>query len=154
MRVEARKTPLTTFQVETWDSYFEGIGVLWEEHKSEIGSVDQMKINIPLYRGLEARGELFILTARRAGQIVGYVVAKICLHPHYDFLAAFEDGYFLHKSVRGEGLGKKLFEETFRLWTKRGVKKGFLHSKTLKAHRDLFGDLGCFHSDEIWTKVL
>jgi L-amino acid N-acyltransferase YncA len=154
MKVEVKKAPLITFQQESWDSYFEDIGSLWEEHKSEVGSADQMKINIPLYRGLEARGELFILTARRAGHIVGYVVAKICPHPHYDFLAAFEDGYFLHKSVRGEGLGKKIFEETFRLLAKRGVKKGYFHSKTLKTHRELFLTLGCFHSDEIWTKVL
>jgi hypothetical protein len=152
--VEVKKGRVT-FQQESLSTFVPDAELLWEQHKLEVGTADfEMEIDVPQFQSCEAMGQLFILTARRAGAMIGYVIVKVCKHPHYKALCGFEDAYFVIKGERGVRLGSGMIEESLRLLALRGVKKVFFHSKLFFAHRELFKALGFAHSDEIWTKVL
>lgn len=151
---------MITFELESWQSYFsEAPKALWPEHYAELCTrplAKPMSPDVPFFQFLDARGMLQVLTARRAGIMVGYCLMVVKRHSHYDLLAAFEDSYFLTKSERGNGNGLKLITSTLHHLRKRGVKEAYFMTKA-RAELDmsgLFEKLGFELSDKVFCKWL
>lgn len=150
------------FAVERWAEYFADCGDLWREHYDEIGSDKSkmpMRPDAARFQFLDETGQLLIITARRDGKMVGYLVVVVCPHPHYaDVLCGFEDAYFLTSAERkGSGMnfrsqtGVRLIQEGTRVLALAGVKKVFFHTKESRNLGVVFRRLGFKKSDEIYT---
>lgn len=148
-----------TFQVETWkdlrrdgESLFR---VHWEDlamDKSEI----ELSIDHARYDEMEAAKILHVLTARDDGKLVGYFVAFVLPHAHYNKagLMAFTDFYYMSESARAGGAGAKLLIEAERTLRERGAVKAYLSCKVHQDHSPLFEKLGWRKTDFSFCKML
>lgn len=88
--------------------------------------------NWEFYRRAGAVG-LVCYTVRRDGELVGYSSYFIHVHPHYtSHKWALSEIYWLHPSVRGEGVGDGLFAFVERDLIERGV--AVMHTTLKSAH--------------------
>lgn len=109
------------------------------------------KPNNEMYAQLEEAGRLFILTARRDGVMVGYIVYIVCHHPHCtDLLCAYEEHYFLHQSARGGRNGLNLISQSLNMLRERGVDRAFISTPPgVKNQGRLLEHIGFEHSGDI-----
>lgn len=104
------------------------------------------------FETLDGAGQLQIVVARSAGQMIGYMLFVVCPHPHYaDVLCAFEDAYFLSADYRKGWHGVRLIREALRLLKSRGVQRWFIHTKKAKNMGRVLEFLGGSHTDEIYS---
>lgn len=83
------------------------VGRQWQEMPFDAGiglSPDE-----PTYRALDEAGKLILLIARDQNRLVGYFVAFVSRHPHYDMLTAAMDIYYLLPEFRSALNGIRLF---------------------------------------------
>lgn len=104
-----------------------------------------------MYAALDAAGRLFILTARREGVMVGYIVYIVYNHPHCtDLLCAYEEHYFLHPSARGGRNGLNLIRQSLGILRKRGVDRAFISTPPgTKNQGRLLKYIGFEHSGDV-----
>lgn len=76
------------------------------------------------YRALDEAGKLLLLTVRDRNRLVGYFVAFVARHPHYELLTAAMDIYYLLPEYRSALNGIRLFHSLEVEAKARGV--GFL----------------------------
>lgn len=144
-----------TYTLEPWDDYFRDCQTLWLEHYAEIAGMpdrQSMSPDIGFFQFLESKGALQILTARRAGTMIGYCLVVIRRHTHYDTFCGFEDSYYLRQSERKGMVGVRLITNSLYHLRKRGVSQVFFMTKTSKDLSKLFSRLGFKHCDEVFTK--
>ena len=141
------------FAEESWGEYYKDCQELWKLHYKEIASdKDRKKLSadVTRYESLEACGQLYILTARKDGVMVGYVVAAICYHPHFsEILCAFEDMYFLAPEYRGAKVGMRLIKRALKGMKACGAQMAFFHTKDYKNNGRLLNACGLGLSDHI-----
>ena len=146
---------MITYQIETWVQYRADCDALWREHYDEIAGDKgrmPMRPDDKRFEGLEAGGQLQIMVARDAGQMVGYMLFVVSPHPHYaDVLCGFEDAYYLSAPHRKGWAGVRLIRESLRSLKERGVKRVFIHTKKAKDMGRVLQFLGLSHSDEIYS---
>lgn len=122
-----------TYQIESWSDYRRDCGHLWREHYDELAankSRMKMRPDEKAYEALAASGMLSILTLRRDGHMVGYLLSVVRPHLHYaDMLCGFEDAYFLTKECRRGWTGVKMFREWIAVMQDRGVQMLFAMTK-------------------------
>ena len=112
------------FQVEAWPAVAEEIKPLIAAHWSEM----PFDVSLPLepdyalYRQLDVLARLHILTARADGELVGYFIAFLGRHPHYDIRVGSMDIYYLAPKYRRGLNGLRLFEEYERTIRTRGAR--------------------------------
>lgn len=106
---------------------------LFAQHWDEIArNKDVMVLNPDesAYRRMEEAGSLLILTAVKAGQIVGYSVNFIVRHPHYaDLMVCQNDLLFIDQAHRDGGAGIRLMRRTEQEGKKRGCRLMLWHAK-------------------------
>lgn len=104
---------MTTIAQESFIKIYDELGALFQEHWRELGPYkDRMPLSpdLALYGFLEEQGALLTLTARQDGRLVGYIVICIKRGLHYSTtLQAITDIPYVHPSVRGRGVGVRLF---------------------------------------------
>ena len=143
------------FAEEKLDSYLRDAAGLWIEHYEELGRRDLvMDLDIPTFQSLEDLDCLCIVTARKDGVLKGYVIMIIRRHLHYHLICAMEDAYFLTKSERSFGIGKKMIEASLDFAKARGAEMAMFHSKVFESHRKLFAAEGFEQLDEIWVRKI
>jgi GNAT superfamily N-acetyltransferase len=124
---------LTTIQAESFTEIYPELLPLFEVHWQELGPFkDRMPLSpdIAAYSHLEASGQLLTLTARKDGHLVGYFNVCIRRGLHYSTtLQAITDIPYVLPSVRGRGIGVKLFLAAQEELKSRGVKVWFASSK-------------------------
>lgn len=151
---------ITTFQIEGWEQYYSDPRreVLWREHYAELEPSHQGRMamgpNLEVYRALDRAGQLMVVVAREAGEMVGYTVTVIRPHMHYPTLCGFEDAYYLTPSSRRGSVGYRLILETLKHQRKRGCRKTFWMTKEFASVAKLFQRLGMVKCDEVWTMWL
>lgn len=105
----------------------------WEEiaWTKDLSGVD---IDRGLYQVLEERGNLVLVTARTlAGDLVGYAVYFVKMHPHYRSVKwAVSDIYWVAPEHRGRALGLKLFQRIEEELQADGVR--VMHTTGKTAH--------------------
>jgi len=149
-----------TYQVEPWEAYFPECQALWIKHWVEV-ALDQAQIpldpDLERYQAYADAGQLFILTMRDEGKLVGYFTAILSGHLHYkSTLMAFVDLYLVDKPYRKGLTGVRLFREAERALRALGVRRIQTATK-LHAHLDmsrLLTRLGYTHVEAAYHKLL
>ena len=126
------------FQEERWADYAAEARALWPLHWHELydGRLSEtdagrlrMRINEPWYVEAERQGALSIVTARAAGELVGYVICGLTVSSHYaDLLVAHEDTYWLSPAHRTGLAGARLIRFAEAALAARGVQRVFFMS--------------------------
>jgi len=95
---------LITFQRERFTERLEEeLLPLAHEHNQEIGGViSDVSVRVPkeMYEHLDANDLLRIYTVRENGDLKGYNIFAVMLHPEYAHFTAQHDAMFVHPSVR------------------------------------------------------
>lgn len=104
---------MTVIAAESFMEIYPELLPLFESHWQELGPYkDKMPLapNLELYSYLEAQGQLLTLTARQHGRLVAYIICIIRSGLHYSKTTqAITDIPYVHPSVRGRGVGVRLF---------------------------------------------
>jgi len=96
-----------------------------------------------MYERIDFAGNLHILVARDAGNILGYHVSMIMPAPHgTDTLCGFTSFYFVRREYRGKGIGAQLFLQAAESMKGRGVTRIFTPSREHTPHVELLQRLG------------
>jgi hypothetical protein len=139
---------MITIAVEPFlPAYTEAFPLL-EKHYSELAlNQDRvpLKPKLNIYLELEARGELLIIVAREAGQIVGYFSGFIRPHLHYETMVVCSMDIFYiapDKRAANPRAGIKLFRAVEKEAARRGVHNLVVGSKVHKDASPLFKYLG------------
>lgn len=124
-----------TYQVEAWSAALPEMLPLARAHWLEV-ALNQADVPLDMdwdaYAALERTGHLHVVTARRGGVLVGYLVAVVraSLHNRSTVFAMF-DLYYLKPEERSGWRGVGLFRAAERSLRARGV--SVLHAGT-KVH--------------------
>lgn len=149
-----------TYQVEPWEAYFPECQALWLKHWLEV-ALDQAAIpldpDLERYQAYADAGQLFILTMRDEGKLVGYLTAILSGHLHYkSTLMAFVDLYLVDKPYRKGLAGVRLFREAETALRALGVRRIQTATK-LHAHLDvsrILARLGYTRVEATYAKLL
>lgn len=146
-----------TFQAEAFDPFYADVVKLLPLHYDEVAPYrDLFRVNVDVatYQQLERAGVLRVITARHAGELVGYFVMIVRSHPHYrDVMVANEDLKFVHPDYRG-GTGVRLIKFAEDHARALGCKVIMQRSKAKSEHGAMYRRLGYDLMDEIYTKRL
>lgn len=148
---------MITYQLESWDSYYSDPERerLWVEHYSEFSPAHESRMemgpDVNTYSALDRAGSLMVMTARRAGKLVGYCLVVVRRHIHYSALCGFEDSYFLTKSERNGLAGYKLIAKTLHALKKRGCARAYFMTKEFLNVALLFERLGMSKIDTVYA---
>lgn len=83
-----------------------------------------LEVNRAAYAAAEAAGQLVILSARRAGQLLGYAVFGVCAPPHHQSLRyGVLDAFYVDPSARGRWLGVRLIRAAEEVLRARGCQR-------------------------------
>jgi GNAT superfamily N-acetyltransferase len=118
---EIRET--ITIQAEPFDVFWRDAQELLAAHYAEAGSFDGQPLdpNVGMARAMEASQQLLVMTARRGGAIVGYILFFI--NPSFEsknVLLGFQNIFYVKPEHRGT-LGKKLRDRAISVLKERGV---------------------------------
>lgn len=118
--------------------------------ESFMANIDQLKRIIPLhyeelalnrdkvplaprwdvYEFQEARGELFFVSLRDAGELSGYFIGFVAPGLHYETcLTCIQDIFYVKPDERGQAAGKILFDFVESELKRRGVQRLITNSK-------------------------
>lgn len=146
---------MITFQVETVDSWWADAPPLIYDHWQELGLDTDLKgdIAVDKLRVLEASGSWVTITARDEGKLVGYIVAV--LHPHLHYQSSgpmfIVDMYYIKPEYR-KGYGAKMLAFMQQTAKAKGAIKIYLSCKVHKDHTKLFTLMGYRLSDYAFTR--
>jgi hypothetical protein len=140
-----------TFQVEVWADYTKDCGALWEENCSDHAS-EPLDPDFAAYEALETAGKLRILTVRRDGEMIGYIIFVIYSHPHHaGLLCGHEDAFYLRKKHRKGITGAKMIREGVRLLKAEGVQRVFFTTDAANNCGPLLEALGFEKSNVVYS---
>ncbi|ACI52313.1 GCN5-related N-acetyltransferase [Gluconacetobacter diazotrophicus PA1 5] len=118
---------MTAYRVEPWARVLPELQALWEGHWREVGrDHDAMPLSPDLakYAAIDAQDCLHVVTMRCDGRLVGYVVAIIQTHLHYQtVLHAVLDLYYVVPEARRWMAGPALLRAAERTLAARGVRR-------------------------------
>lgn len=114
-----------------------------------------MDIDVPRYEGMERADILYLLTARAAGKIVGYLMAFVNPHFHYKSSGcmSFTDMYWTLPEFRN-GTGLRLFLRWEKDMRDLGVCQLITSTKLHQDHGRFLEKLGFVWTDKTLVKVL
>lgn len=146
-----------SYQVEEYEDVTDEIDRYLPDHWLEIAiNHDEIPLDKDQarYRILAAEGSLHILTARKSGELVGYIAGIISSHLHYkSSLHCFTDVFWIRPDCRKGRIGVELFRKYRESLKARGVKKAFIASKV---HLDLsliFERLGWTRTEVVYSCI-
>jgi GNAT superfamily N-acetyltransferase len=149
------------FALEKWAVLFrDGHKKLFPEHFDELAvHKEQIPLGMDdsLYQHIEDLGRLHVLTAREAGELVGYYVAIVIPnHPHNKDAGpcSTTDMFYMARAHRKGGSGAKLLMMAEKTLRERGVTKASISVKLHQNHGPLLEALGWEHTDLVFQKVL
>jgi len=148
------------FQTETWDDLWRDGQDIFPVHYREL-SLHQDRVPLgmddELYRGMEARGNLHVLTAREDGRLVGYYLAIVIKnHPHNKDAGKVAncDMFYMLPEFRKGGAGAKLILMAEKSLREKGVTKVSMSVKLHQNHGRLLEALGWEATDLMFQKLL
>lgn len=146
------------FAVERFSAIRHELMPLWQAHYDEIAE-DKGAIPLdpdwPKYLHFDAGGFLVIITARKAGALIGYAFAVLDTHLHYrSTLFAMLDLYYLKPEHRGGRTALRLFEALEAALVARGVVKVAGNTKLAHDQGRIFHHLGWREAERLYVKLL
>jgi L-amino acid N-acyltransferase YncA len=154
----------TAFAVERWRDIRAEMLPLLVKHWREIAlnhADVPLDIDEKRYADMDAAETLHIVTARKAGDLIGYHVAIISTHLHYaSTLHGFTDVYYVAPEHRAGRTGLRLFQAVEReLQAERAarghkVMKLFTATKNHLNQSRLLEHLGYTSTEQLFTKII
>jgi hypothetical protein len=147
-----------TLEEEPWAKFWPDGQDLFPQHWREL-ALDQdkvvMDVDAPRYEQMEKLGMLNILTARKDGQLVGYIMSFIMPHFHYKSSGnmCLIDMFWTKPEYR-HGTGARLFIEWEKRMRERKVVRLITSCKVHQDHQRLFELLGFRFTDKTFMKSL
>jgi hypothetical protein len=156
-RVGEPRRNAISYQVEKLSTSREEALPLLERHYEEIAQfkdVQKLDPDWDSYTTLERNGNLWILTVRDNGVLVGYMVMVISRARHYKtLLMAAEDIHFLLPEYRKGLTGYRMIAKTLQAMRDKGVGMITMRTKADKSHAALFERLGGQLQDLVYAFV-
>jgi len=132
-------TPPVTYQCESFARWYADAGPLIKR-EAETTGIAPLRPNLRDYVKREETSGLIVLTARVRGELAGYLLYNLFIHPHYTLLAAEPDLFFVASEHASMFIGKGLlaFAESFmrgcgvKIWCARvphGARHGRLYER-------------------------
>lgn len=140
-------------QLATVDDVRRDGATLFADHvaESEPAMVAELSPNWERYLEVEAEDQLIVIDARSRGVLIGYAVASLFRHPHYDLVVCQQDLLFVHKEWRHERVGLHLINRLRKEATARGAHHMLMHAKPDTTLGTLLPRLG-FNLEELVFK--
>lgn len=127
------RTDGITYGVESWWEVLPELRAMWPDHYQEVSDHDALSppdVDEENYGRAATMQGLHIVTMRRKGELVGYVLALVARHLHHQWaLSATVTMFWVRPAERKGWRGITLFKVLERTLAKRGVR--FLYSATL-----------------------
>lgn len=155
---EARRVePEFTFQVEDVAAVQrEGLPLL-DKHYDEIAQfkqVQKLDPDWPVYYRIEEQGKLWVMTLRRHGEMIGYIVMMLTNDMHYrKLMRATEDIHFILPEYRKGLIGYRMLAKTVQAMKAKGAHTVTFRTKAEANHGKLFERLGGVLHDMVYTIV-
>lgn len=114
-----------TFRTEKYSDIASELMPLIAKHWEEMPFDESVPLDpdLTLYAKMDNSDKLQVTTGRTEdGRLVGYFVVFVSRHPHYDFLMAAMDIYFIEPEFRRAANGIRLFEEMEDALRMKGVR--------------------------------
>ena len=127
---------------------------LFEAHATEVTTSGPVALDLGAYQELERRGALVVVTARKAGKIIGYLVLKLGRDIHFDQRVAASDMFFVTSEARRSGVGRELISKALSHLDWLGINRVFFGMKIRHQFRKLLRSEGFAPDEEIWVKEL
>lgn len=129
---------MITYQLERFGEFYPEARILLARHWEEIAlNRDEVPLDVDVagYQGLDAAGQLQLLTVRLDSVMIGYHSTVVKPHLHYNStLVGFVDVYYIVPEHRDKPrVALRLFKEAEKALKARGVK---LVIQTTKLHSD------------------
>jgi GNAT superfamily N-acetyltransferase len=149
---------MITAHVESLVENFDEMKRLIHLHYGEL-ALNQDKVPLAprwhLYAQLEACGEMFFVTLRDAGELVGYFIGTVAPGLHYETcLTCIQDIFYVKPDSRGAKAGNQLFEFVEKELKRRGVQRLIVNSKNHFPASWLFDHRGYTPIETIHSKWL
>ncbi len=148
----------TVYQVEPWATFNHEARALFGEHWREVAlnhAEVPLDIDYDRYATMAASGKVHVVTARRAGKLIGYHVGFIDGHLHYkSTLHCVTDVYWIAPECRHGVTAIRLFQALEREVIKRGVRKIITGAKIHMGQERLFGFMGYTPADTLFVKIV
>lgn len=149
---------MITYQVEKWKDALPEMEPILIKHWREIAlGHDKVPLDIARdrYQALCDSGILHVVTARDDGVMIGYHVALITPHLHYNStIHGMTDVYFILPEYRKGFVGIKLFKFVEKDMKERGVKKIFTGTKKHLDMGRVLEHLGYTATETTYTKFI
>jgi hypothetical protein len=140
------------FRQETWADYARDAEPLWREH-SALTSLP-ISLNATAYETLEAHRALVIISARKAGRMIGYFTGIVTRHLHHDVIAGMEDGYFLTAGERRGLTGYRLLKAGANAMMARGALLLLMQGPVSDRHARMMQRLGFLPVETAYRRVV
>lgn len=114
-----------------------------------------LDMDLARYVEMEAGGRILVLTARKAGELIGYYVWLLGtpLH-HRSMLCAHTDMYWLKRDCRRGFTGVRMFRESERYLKAMGVKKLFSTTRPVLDIGRIFDRLRWEKAETVYSKFI
>lgn len=107
-----------------------------------------------VYLDRDARGEVFLIAMRSAGQLVGYFIGFVTPGLHYSTcLTLTPDIFWIAPEFRGQRGGAMLFQAVETEVRRRGIDRMFVGTKVHLDCSGLFDALGYTRVEAIYSKT-
>lgn len=149
---------MITYAVESLTESLRELKPLLPLHYEEL-ALNQDKVPLSpqwnVYISREQMGELLFVTARDAGELIGYFIAFISPGLHYSTcLTCIMDIFYVRKDHRGGRAGIKLFSFIEKELKRRNVQRWFVGSKVHADVSWLFEKLGFERVEVTYSKYI
>lgn len=150
------------FQCESFAAFYADAAALIRAHWDEVASLPearQLDVHEQKYLELERKELLLCVTARRDGELVGYVIGLIApdLHAKAGNMIVC-DVYYVEPSSRREGIAGSMFDFYNASAKIRGCKVGTMRQKLVNgvpmASDRMFEVMGYEKQEVVWFKRL
>ena len=157
-RVESKEWMLEFFSdVPTTDDR-DQMDRLTEKHQAEIvihKHLQKRNADWKRYRELVNANRIFMVMARRDGNVVGYIVLFVQFHLHDRALKySMDDLYYIDPAVRGVGLGSRMIEMAENEARRRGSRLNLLRAKVGTPAAAFLEHIGYHPFETVYAKEL
>ncbi len=107
------------------------------------------------YMQMEQMGLTHFFTARKDGELIGYIIGTIRGHLHYKSTKHYiNDIYYVKAEHRNTGVGYRFFQAHEKEMKRLGVKRVVTFTKCHQSHEQLFSAMGYKRQDVVMSKVI
>lgn len=146
------------YSVEKYPEIMEELIILLPEIYAEVDKYPENpepNFNHDHFLMLDSTDELFVITAREEGKLVGIHVTYIAADLYYKHIkTAFVLFYFLKKENRGDGNGTKMFSYAEKVMKLTDAERLFISRKIYIDNEKMFDELEYRHIENNHTKFI